>query len=71
MSLNYLLTKINQDFNVLFDKSHIDEILEKLKAQHPLPENLQCIENTYGIYLFTIDTSLFSNLNELEELWLG
>lgn len=71
MSLNYLLTKINQDFNVLFDKSHIDEILEKLKVQHPLPEDLQCIENTYGLYLFTIDTSLFSNLNELEELWLG
>lgn len=71
MQFNSILSKINQDFNVLFDKSHINEIIEKLKVQHPLPEDLQSIENSYGIYLFTIDTSLFSNLNELEELWLG
>lgn len=71
MQFNSLLAKINHDFNILFDKAHIDEIHELLKVQHPLPEDLQSIENSYGIYLFTIDMSLFSNFNELEELWLG
>lgn len=71
MQFNSLIAKINHDFNILFYKAYIDEIHELLKVQHPLPEDLQSIENSYGIYLFTIDMSLFSNFNELEELWLG
>lgn len=71
MSYKFLLYQINNDFKALFENEHLADILEKLKWQHPLPDDLKIVSNTYGLYLFTIDRSMISNLEEFEKLWQG
>ncbi|MFM2231186.1 MAG: hypothetical protein RL607_2444 [Bacteroidota bacterium] len=55
MTFKKLLSEINNDFNALFEDEHLADIFEKLKWQHPLPDDLKIVSNTYGLYLFTIE----------------